>query len=140
MLLGGMFAASQFVTNGALGGRIGLGKTVLINSIVGFVGSLVFYLLLGLRSKGVAWTQAFYLPWNYYIGGFLGAGVVACAAYAMPRLGGALTVALFVFAQTMLSAFYDARGVMGLTAQPLTLLKVIGALFLTAGVLLLRVK
>ena len=137
-LAGGIFSAAQFLTNGGLASRVGLGKTVLINSILGFAGSFIFYACLSARRGETGWNQAFSFPWHYYIGGFLGASVVAAAAYAMPRLGAAMTVALFVLAQAASAAAFDYLGLMGLSPQPITWLKALGAAFLAAGVFLLR--
>ena len=71
-------------------------------------------------------------------GGVIGAFVVLVALMATPRLGAAITVALFIAGQLGTSLIIDHFGLLGVPERPLTLGRLAGVACLIAGVALIR--
>ena len=76
-------------------------------------------------------------PWML-TGGVIGAFVVLVALMATPRLGAAITIALFISGQLAMSLVIDHFGLLGVPERPLTMARLVGVLCLTAGVALIR--
>jgi bacterial/archaeal transporter family-2 protein len=76
-------------------------------------------------------------PWWNWIGGPLGALIVLSGAALTPRLGAAAFIAAIVAGQLASSIALDHFGWMNLVQQPATLSRLIGALLVFAGVLLI---
>ena len=74
------------------------------------------------------------LPFQYYLGGFVGVGTVFSAMYAFSSLGASLAVALGLLGQTLFSVAVDATGLMGRTRYPLSVRSVPGIALAIAGV------
>jgi transporter family-2 protein len=71
-------------------------------------------------------------------GGLLGAVFVTAAATLAPRLGAATFISLTIAGQMLVSILLDQFGLVGFAARPATPLRLLGALLLVAGVLLIR--
>ena len=78
------------------------------------------------------------LPWWTWIGGLYGAIFVVSAAWAVPRLGVAMTVILMVAGQILISVLLDHFGALGVPRQPLNLTRLLGVALVFGGVLLVR--
>ena len=78
------------------------------------------------------------LPWWTWIGGLYGAVFVVSAAWAVPRLGVAMTVILMVAGQILISVLLDHFGALGVPKQPLNLTRLLGVALVFGGVLLVR--
>lgn len=110
-----------------------------------FISFLVGTIILG--AAALAQDQAWFrpgslatLPWWAWLGGVFGAFNVAMSVYLAPRLG-ALTLAITVVCGQMLaSLIYDHNGWLGYPRIELTTQRVIGALLVVAGVLLVSKK
>lgn len=76
-------------------------------------------------------------PWAW-AGGLYGVVFVVAAAWAVPRLGVAMTVTLMVAGQLLLSLTLDHFGALGVPRQPLNLGRVAGVALVIAGVVLVR--
>lgn len=76
-------------------------------------------------------------PW-LWLGGVMGAAFVTIALMATPRLGAAPVVALVICGQLAAALVIDSFGLMGLTARPFDWTKLLGALCLVAGAILIR--
>lgn len=76
---------------------------------------------------GVSWT-----------GGVFGAIFVGTAILMLPRLGAATTLALIVVGQMLGSLLFDHFGLLGLTQQPASPMRLAGAACLILGVVLIR--
>ena len=101
------------------------------------VGTLVLAALaLMLRLPWPSGTQAAGVPFWAWLSGALGAFFVAQAAFTIPKLGAAGMMALVVAGQIIGSVLMDHFGVMQ-PVQPITPQKLLGALFLMAGVFLI---
>lgn len=77
-------------------------------------------------------------PWWNWIGGPLGALIVLAGATLTQRLGAAPFIALVVGGQLLCSLLLDHYALMGLTQQPVTPGRVLGALLVVAGVLCIK--
>jgi len=77
-------------------------------------------------------------PWWIWIGGLLGTFYVAAIVMLVPRLGVALAFSLVVAGQTITAIIFDHFGWLGVAVREISLGKIIGALLLIAGVVLIR--
>ena len=77
-------------------------------------------------------------PWWVWVGGVLGSVFVTAAAAFAPRLGAATFISITIAGQVLVSILLDHFGVVGFAARPVTGPRLLGALLLVAGVLLVR--
>ena len=75
------------------------------------------------------------VPWWAWTGGLIGAVFVAASTLLIPRMGAAALVCLVVFGQVIGSLLLDHFGVLH-ARQPIDTLRVIGALLVIGGALL----
>ena len=78
------------------------------------------------------------LPWYAWVGGLYGAIFVVAAAWAVPRLGVAMTITLLVAGQLMISLVLDHFGALGVPQAPISLTRLAGVALVIGGVLLVR--
>lgn len=135
-LLVGIVAGVYLPLNGRFGEQ--LGSPLLATAIffsVGAMTALALWLFLG-DGGGVERLKAAQLP--YFALGMISFGIIFCATFFIPRMGpGAYFVCLVagqVFAGLVLSHF----GLLAPEKLPLTPLKVLGAVAVIAGVILIR--
>ena len=133
----GVSVALQQVLNADL--RTGLGSPLWAALISYLGGTLVFLVILiaaGVpRPTGAAVAQT---PWVSWTGGLFGAVFIGISAIMLPRLGAATTLALVVAGQMLGSLIFDQVGLLSLPQQMVTPVRLLGAVCLTAGVLLIR--
>jgi transporter family-2 protein len=135
LLAGGMIAL-QAPTNVMLA-RAG-GSPVLaalISFAVGTAALLVAWLASGNRPGTAPFGT---LPWYAWLGGVYGAIYVAIAAYAAPRIGLASLITVGIAGQIVMALWLDHIGALGLPREPISLVRVGGALLVVAGVVLVR--
>ena len=77
-------------------------------------------------------------PWWVWAGGLLGSVFVTAAAAFAPRLGAATFISVTIAGQVLVSILLDHFGVVGFAARPVTAPRLLGALLLIAGVMLVR--
>lgn len=75
------------------------------------------------------------VPWWAWTGGAIGAMYVAASTLLIPRMGAASLICLVVFGQLLGSLLLDHFGVLH-ARQPIDLLRVIGAVLVVLGALL----
>lgn len=124
-----------------LNARVGaaLGHPVyaaLFSVVVSTISMVTLALLMRLDAPSVRGLGA--LPPWILLGGVIGAFVVLVALMATPRLGAAITVALFIGGQLGTSLIIDHFGLLGVPERPLTLGRLAGVACLIAGVALIR--
>lgn len=78
------------------------------------------------------------LPWWVWTGGALGAIYIFASIILAPRLGAAALTAAIVAGQLLAALVVDHFGLVGFARQPVTPLRLLGALLLLAGVLLVQ--
>jgi len=132
---GGMIAL-QAPTNAMLA-RAG-GSPVLAALISFTVGTLcLFVVWLGTGNRPSSSSFAG-LPWYAWIGGAYGAVYVAIAAYAAPKIGLASLITIGIAGQIAVALWLDHIGALGLPREPINLGRVLGALLVVGGVVLVR--
>jgi len=77
-------------------------------------------------------------PWWLWVGGLLGAFVVAATAAYAPRLGAATFISVAVSGQMLAALCLDHFGLVGFESRPAGWPRVLGASLLVAGVVLIR--
>ena len=132
---GGMIAL-QAPTNAMLA-RAG-GSPVLAALISFTVGTLcLFVVWLGTGNRPSSRSFAG-LPWYAWIGGAYGAVYVAIAAYAAPKIGLASLITIGIAGQIAVALWLDHVGALGLPREPINLGRMLGALLVVGGVVLVR--
>lgn len=136
VLVAGGLIAIQAPTNAMLakaGGSPIL--AALISFAVGTVGLLLTWLASGYRPSSTAFAG---LPWYAWVGGLYGATFVAVAAYAAPRIGLTSLITIGIAGQIGMALWLDQIGALGLPREPINAGRIIGALLVMAGVVLVR--
>src|SRR6185503_6420929 len=116
-IVAGVAGSIQAAANAALASRTSLGATLILNSIVVLLCTLVF--TFATRS-----TASFFpagTPWSLYIGGFCGFTIILAAAFVFPRIGAGPAVALMVLGQGAAALAIDHFGLWGLSRAPISL-------------------
>ncbi len=80
-------------------------------------------------------TQA---SWSEWIPGALGAFYVAATVILVPKLGAALTFALIIAGQMIISVILDHYGLIGIPLKQVSMGRIAGILLLIIGVILIR--
>lgn len=78
------------------------------------------------------------LPWWAWTAGAMGAFFVTMTILAIPRLGAMTVMALLVAGQMVMSMVMDHYGWLGIPAQPISPGRILGAMLLLSGVVLIR--
>lgn len=136
VFIAGAMVAIQAPTNAMLakaGGSAVL--AALISFTVGTLALLAVWLMSGNRPGTAAFAG---LPWYAWIGGLYGAVFVAAAAYAAPKIGVASLITIGIAGQIAMALWLDHIGAMGLTREPINVGRLLGALLVVLGVVLVR--
>ena len=137
-LAAGMAAPTQFAINSKL--RQVVGGPVLAGAISFLVGTVVlvvatsFVVRCSVPDLGPI-TSA---PWWMYLGGFLGAFYVVASVVITPRLGAATTIGLFLAGQVVASIRIDHFEWFGVPVQQATIPRILGALLIIVGVVVVQ--
>ena len=132
----GAMISLQAPTNAMLA-RAG-GPPVLAALISFAVGTAaLFAIWLGSGNRPATATFAA-LPWYAWLGGLYGATYVAVAAYAAPKIGIASLITIGIAGQIAMALWLDHVGALGLPREPLSLGRLLGAILVIAGVVLVR--
>ena len=137
-LFTGALLPVQAILNTRLGRQTG---GPLMGSLLSFTVGLICLLLLNLVINTSAVTNlkpASVGPWWLWLGGFLGAIFVGYITWVNQQQGVALTFALVVSGQIFCSLFIDHFGLLGSAVRTITLEKVIGAVFIIIGIVLIK--
>jgi transporter family-2 protein len=136
-ILVGVFLPVQAGVNSQL--RMGVGNPLLAALISFAVGTIALLgLNIALRVPLPTSEAATRFPWWHWVGGLLGAAYIYLAIVLAPRLGAATLVAAIVTGQMMASLILDHYGWVGFPQQPITSTRVVGALLVIGGVLLIQ--
>ncbi|MEM8510192.1 MAG: DMT family transporter [Bacteroidota bacterium] len=104
--------------------------------LIGTIGLLIYLLVLKFDFTTITQTKS--VSPVVWLAGILGAFYVAVVIILAPRLGVALTFVLVVAGQMVVSLILDHYGLLGLPIKHINWQRLIGVLFLVAGVLLIR--
>lgn len=133
----GVSLVIQVALNGRL--RAGLDSWSWAGLVSYLGGTLTMLLVIALQRPG--WPSSAVrsaLPWSAWMGGFFGALYIVLAIALLPRLGAASLVALVVAGQMLASTLFDHFGWLGLAQHQATPSRLLGALLIVAGVVLIR--
>lgn len=129
----GMLLPLQALINASLGKQT---SGPLFASLASFSVGTVVLLLWWLATRPVfEATVLAKVPWWAWTGGVIGALYVAGATLLIPRMGAASLICVVVFGQVLGSLLLDHFGVLH-TRQPIDAQRVVGALLVIAGALL----
>ena len=119
--------------------RSALGSPIaaaLVSFLVGTAGLATIALLLRTPLPlGRAWAAT--SPWQWS-GGLIGAVYVLAAIVLAPRLGAATLIAAVVAGQMITSLVLDQYGLVGFPVHSMTLVRLLGAVLVIAGVILIQ--
>jgi transporter family-2 protein len=134
--LAGAFLPLQSGINGQLAKQL---SSVLAAAFISFAVGTAALLLLVLSQKEMPGLASFKsLTWWHWVGGLMGAFFIATAAFAGPRVGAVLFVALVIAGQLAMAISLDHFGWAGFREAPITLGKFAGLLLIVAGIWLIR--
>ncbi len=137
-LIVGAMIPVQAVLNTRLGRQTG---GPLMGSLMSFTVGIICLFVLNLATNSSAVVQLRPTstgPWYLWLGGLLGAIFVGYITWVNQQQGVALTFALVVSGQIFISLIIDQYGLFGSMVQPITLEKIIGAVLIIAGLLLIK--
>jgi bacterial/archaeal transporter family-2 protein len=110
--------------------------TATISFAVGTIGLAIYTLIL--RTPWPTGAGIARHPWWIWSGGLLGAFLVASTVVLAPKLGAASMVSLIVAGQMGCSIILDHFGWIGYPVHPINGFRVLGVIFIIAGVVLIR--
>jgi transporter family-2 protein len=128
----------QAILNTKLGKQTG---GPMMSSMLSFFVGLVCLFIINVVTNYTALSNMKLLsvsPWYTWIGGLLGAIYVSCIIFVNQQQGVALTFALAVAGQIFISLIIDHFGLLGSFVRPVSIPKIIGALLIIAGLILIK--
>lgn len=131
-LIGGVAVGLQAPLASLIGQRLGSMESVFI---VHLSGALASGVLLLIRAGG-ALAQWRALPWYAALAGIPGIIIVSATNLVIPRLGTTASLALIVSGQLLVGLVFDHFGLMGVTARPVDLTRLLGIGLLFTGIFL----
>ncbi|MEO5323649.1 DMT family transporter [Mesorhizobium sp. CC13] len=138
-VLAGAFVAIQAPINAQL--ARGLGVPVAAAAISFLSGAIVLGLVtyFTTRSQGLVIDWKAPAPWLFVAGGALGAVYVTSTVLLTPRIGAAALMAFLVAGQLLAGMLVDNAGVFGVAVRELSTGRIVGAMLLLAGALMIRI-
>lgn len=137
----GVLLAIQAGSNTALQHWVGDPMRAAFVSIVASLALISSLLVVSTLIERKPWPTAAKLgqaPWWVWIGGFLGATYVTATIFFLPRLGATLWLAAVVVGEMLAGLVLDNFGLLGLRQHAVTPVRLLGALLLIGGVVLIR--
>ena len=135
VLLAGIGVAVQTPTNAMLARVSG---SVVLAALVSFVVGTTVLVAAWLASGARGLEGLRGAPWWAWAGGLYGACYVAALAYAVPRLGLAVTLTAAIASQLATALLLDHFGLLGLARAPISPVRLAGVALVAAGVVLVR--
>lgn len=106
-----------------------------VSFAVGTIALMVFLIATGQFKFGFVSAQA---PWWIWTGGVLGTFFVAGIVFILPKLGVVLSFSLVLAGQMFIAILFDQFGWLGVAVREISAGKIIGAVLLIIGVVLIR--
>lgn len=138
-VLAGAFIAIQAPVNAQL--ARGLGVPVAAAAISFLAGAVVLGIvtLVTTRAQGLAIDWKAPAPWLFVTGGTLGAVYVTSSVLLTPRIGAAALMAFLVAGQLLAGMLVDRAGYLGVAVREISMGRIVGAMLLLAGALMIRI-
>jgi transporter family-2 protein len=122
--------------NGQLAKQV---SSTLSAALISFlVGSLALLLMVLVQREVPSLSALKGMTWWHWSGGLLGAFFIFIAAFAGPRIGALLLMALVLVGQLSMALTLDHFGWAGFREAPVSLGKIGGLLLIVAGIWLIR--
>ena len=83
---------------------------------------------------------AFHIPKLYILAGICGIIILAFTVYCITRIGPVLTASITVTVQMIVATLTAHYGWFGIAQEPINIIKIIGIIFLIAGVVLVKLS
>lgn len=131
--------ALQAATNASLRTHLDDPRYAAFFSICGTIATAALFML-AVRPTPPAGAALRTVPWWNWLGGPLGALIVLAGAALTPKLGAAAFIAAFVGGQLICSLALDHFGLLNLPRQELSSGRMLGAVLVFAGVLLVKYR
>jgi len=138
-ILIGISLASQAGVNSQL--RLALSNPIQAAFISFLVGTLILGIIAFLQ--GDTWFKSATLttiPWWAWIGGLLGAFNIAMSIFLAPKLGAVVLTVSVVCGQILASLALDHNGWLGFPKIEISIYRVVGAIFVVIGLVLVAKK
>jgi transporter family-2 protein len=107
-----------------------------ISFVVGLLALMVYMLATGVSLGNLAAIKG--APFMAWMGGLCGAFFVTAVIVVVPRLGVALTFSIIVAGQMLATLPIDHYGFLGTAVKEINLPRLLGVVFVIAGVILIR--
>ena len=130
----GAISSAQAGSNSMLGRTIGK----IPAGLTSFAISIVSLLLLGVFIGGLTWPgtdKAAAVPWWAWLGGIMGAVMLAAQLFVAEQLGSAVFAGVFVTAALITSVLLDHFGLFGFKQHTATWIRLGGIGLMLAGIL-----
>lgn len=137
-ILSGALIAFQAPINTQLGRGLGMPLAAACISFIAGTFILIVATAVMTRVQDTAPSFRAPAPWLFIAGGLLGAVYVTTSIMLIPRLGAAALMAFLMTGQLLASMFLDRIGFLGLAVREISLGRVMGALLLLSGALMIR--
>jgi transporter family-2 protein len=138
-ILSGAFIALQAPINAALARGLGLPVAAAAASFLAGSVLLVAISLAVCQAQGISLAWRAPPMWMLVAGGILGAAYVTSVIVLTPKLGTAATMAFIVTGQLLAGLVLDHMGLFGSLEHEITPGRMVGAVLLVLGALLIRV-
>lgn len=138
--IGGVFLAMQGALNAHLGVLL---KNPLLASVVAFFFSTVFAVVVAAVSVEQVPSQEGLstIPWYmWFTGGLFSVLGISLYYYTIPKLGISTMISLGLGGQLIFSVIAGHFGWLNLPTEPITLKRIIGAIVMLTGILLIQLK
>jgi transporter family-2 protein len=135
----GVSLASQAGVNAQL--RTALASPVQAAFLSFLIGTLVLGAIILIQNDN--WfspAEALNIPWWAWLGGFFGAFNIVMSIYLAPKVGAVALAISVVCGQVIASIFYDQQGLLGYPKIEISTNRIIGAVFLIIGVIMVSKK
>lgn len=110
-------------------------------AFISFVlGTIILGAMAWLSSKTFFSQPVASIPWWAWLGGALGAFNIALSIFLAPKLGALILASTIVVGQMLTSLVYDQFGMLGYPKVEITWQRIIGAVLLVAGLVLVTRK
>ena len=137
-IMSGAFIAVQAPINALL--ARGLGSPVAAAAFSFLSGAVVLAIaaLVVTRAQGASLDWKAPAPWLFVTGGLLGGAYVTISTILIPRIGAAALMAFLVAGQLLAGMMLDRIGFLGMAVREISLGRIVGAVMLLTGALLVR--
>ncbi|MCI0529720.1 MAG: DMT family transporter [Nitrospira sp.] len=108
----------------------------LVSATVAVLSLLIYSIVM--RMPFPTWVAISKVPISNWLGGFCGAMYLVVVIMVAPKLGVSITMGLIITGQMLMAITLDHFGLIGFPVHPANLWRIVGAILLIVGVILIR--